>query len=195
MTSNTHWWRPEARGWNSWSNVAYPLVGWGLAVLLGWHQHAITFAVSMTTLGVGSGVYHWVGGSTTRPLDWAGMYAVFVALVMVGTAPYQQPGTTLFIVAAIAVLSGAIVAAGLVGADAMLGVGLVLSLLPPALHGGTAAGLAGVSLLLFLVAKVFHSADNRREGWVGRYGHAWWHAWTALAFDAAFLATYTRVAL
>jgi hypothetical protein len=77
-----------------------------------------------------------------------------------------------------------------IGADAILGIGLFLTLLPPFFAGPLPAAFAALSLLLFLIAKVFHSADNAAEAWVGHTGHAAWHCWTALAFCAAFLASH-----
>lgn len=189
------WWHWSQRGANTWSNLAYPLAGWGLAAILHFHPWAMSFALSMTALGVGSGVYHWFGGEDLRAADWFGMFAVFGTLLVLGAEPHTDTATALLLVLLVGVLSAAMVGAGLVGADSMLGAGLVLGLLPAVFTGGVALGLAGIALLLFLIAKVFHNENNHAEGasasrGAARYGHAMWHGLTALAFDAMFLSLY-----
>lgn len=188
--STQHWWWHPFRAVNTVSNVAYPLAGWGLAAILHFPPAAIVFAASMTVLGIGSGLYHWFGPNKLRWADWFGMVCVFSALAALA---YSGSSTD----AAFFGLAGGVVSIGifaLVGADFLLGAGLVACLLPAVFAGGISALLAGSSLLLFLIAKVFHNADNHAstpgQDWTGRWGHALWHCWTALSFDVLFLSLY-----
>lgn len=192
-TSQTlHWWHYQFRTVNTVSNVAYPLAGWVLAAILHFPPEAVAFAASMTVLGIGSALYHWFGPDRLRWADWFGMFVVFAGLVAVG---FNGSATD----AAFFALAGGAVGIGifgLVGADAALGAGLVLASIPAILAGPLPASLAAVSFFLFLIAKVFHNEDNHAaapgKSWVGVWGHGMWHAWTALAFAALFLALYVR---
>jgi len=181
VTRTDHWWGPF-RVLNTVSNTAYPAVGVGLALWLG-TPSAWAFAGAMLLLGLGSAAYHWHRSPATQRLDWLGMALVFGTLATIAANPTGPAGWAIGIGAAVAV--GLIYGLDAVGHDAVLGIGLFLSLLPPFWSGFVPASLAVTALGVFLAAKAAHNAD-RHAGW--RSGHAVWHLGTAVAFGLVFLA-------
>lgn len=181
MSDNDHWWGP-ARLLNTASNAAYPLAGIGLALWLR-TPSACAFAAAMASLGLGSGVYHWHRSPATQRLDWLGMALVFGTLATIAANPTGPASWAIGLGAAVAV--GLIYGLDAVGHDAVLGIGLFLSLLPPFWDGFVPASLAVAALGVFLIAKAAHNAD-RHSGW--HLGHSAWHLGTAVAFGLVFLA-------
>jgi len=187
-----HWWDANSRLLNAWSNAAYALAGVGVGALFG-TPAAWAFAATMLALAVGSGAYHSRRTRLTRKLDWLGMYAVIGGLAVYAASPWDV-AIPLWMAAVGFGVAGALVflLPGGVGANHVLGVGLVLVALPALWDGIVPALAAVVSLLMFVIAKVYSDADIRRDAWVGHGGHALWHCWTALAFVAMFLAQTLR---
>jgi len=173
---------PPIGPWNTYSNAAYALSG-GWLYATQRDEGALVMALSLVVLALGSAAYHAFKTSFTNKLDWVGMYAVFGALV--GHAYSANPMDS----AMLAIGAGLTLPYlfGAVGANALIGAGLVLSLLP-ALRYGT-PWLAGLSMALFVVAYACWQLDLRRSPLVGKkYGHSIWHYLTGPAFVAMYLA-------
>ena len=181
--TNDHWWHPSVRLWNTLTNAAYPLVGWALVYRMP-SGAATMFAFAMTVLGLCSASYHWRRSERTRQADWFGMVFLFAALATYAADPQATHVAWWMAGAAGLVTVFLFRVVNVVGHDAVLGLGLVLMMLPPLFAGPLPAGMALLSLLLFGIAKVFHSEDDQ----VGHKGHGMWHLLTALAFGVMFLA-------
>ena len=181
--TNDHWWHPSVRLWNTLTNAAYPLVGWLLYAQFG-TDRALDNAVAMTVLGLYSGAYHWWRNDFTRGMDWFGMVNLFVTQAAFAADPGSPWSTLQTSGLSFAIATTLILGFKAVGHDAVLGLGLFLTMLPPLFAGPLPAGMALLSLLLFGIAKVFHSEDDQ----VGHKGHGMWHLLTAMAFGVMFLA-------
>lgn len=167
---------------NTWSSLAYPIVGWGVFALTG--PSALLFALSMTLLGAGSGLYHAFKTPFANAIDWSGMYAVLWASIMAAFFP----SSPLYVRA----LSTAVVAIGvpIVGRfDAVMALGvLTLTALGATLGDGTDAA---VGAMLFIAGWGCWYVD-KQDRTFGLWGHALWHVFTALAFGFLYLGVTGR---
>jgi len=163
---------------NTWSNAAYPLAGLVLYAL--WSEPQVAaFALCMLFLGIGSGVYHGFKTRASNQLDWAGMYAVFSALLLHALAPGHQLVTLLTVPVAAATAWGYAYKLNGIGLNAQMGLFLGASMIPPLVHGQAPLALAGFGL--FLLAYGIWWLDKKHSRIVGLWGHAIWHVLTAAA--------------
>jgi hypothetical protein len=169
---------------NTASNAAYPMAGLALYLRYPTPETA-AFAVCLLALGLGSAAYHGWKTIQTNNLDWAGMYAVFVALVLHAVAPglgwwawltVPTAGTFAYLFAYR--LNG-------LGLNAHMGLFLLLAMLPPLLHGHALLALVGFGL--FLLAYGCWTLDHRTRV-MGLWGHALWHILTAAAIATVYAA-------
>lgn len=168
---------------NTWSNVAYPLVGWGTYGIAA-SGDAAAFAVAMTALGIGSGLYHALKTRWSNRLDWVGMYMAFSALVVHGIVPGHPlaPWIMLSLGGVVAwyfsyVLNG-------IDLNGQMGLFFVLSGLRGLLGLTQYAVLAWGALATLCVAYAVWNLDRRGE--TGLWGHAFWHVLTAVAMGMLF---------
>lgn len=180
-----NWWEDAQWGnchfpigpWNTWSNAGYLLVGLYVYGIQGTPSSAV-FCATMLFLGVGSFLYHGTKELWSATLDDAGMYAVFLGLLLHGlwlpwflVLPLTAVGTWYLgwkrperLIERMGVVVGALTLLG-------------------AAHGHFVR--LGASLALFAVAYGLWQLDQRRK-WVGKYGHASWHILTALAIGLLY---------
>lgn len=171
---------------NTWSNVAYPLVGLGIVLL---HPSSAAWAMlfALTLLGIGSGAYHGWKTRLTNRMDWAGMYAVFAGLIVHGIAPAHLATPWIMVVA------GAIIAwlfafqLSKVDLNTQIGFMLAVASIPAFLLG--AWELALVSIWIFGFGFLAWRDDKMLGGKsLGLWGHAIWHVLTAIAIGFMFIA-------
>lgn len=163
---------------NSYTNLSYLIVGILVALILanpwGW-----VFMGAMSLLTVGSFLYHAWPTTRTAALDHAGMYAVFICLVVsaIGGAWW---------VVAIASMVGACLFryAFSNNLNSMMGLFLFLALVATGL-----TPMALYSLLFFATAMVTWLLD-RHSNALGKWGHGLWHIYTAIAIGAMFLGIF-----
>lgn len=170
---------------NSYSNVAYAIAGSVVAAVDG-TAPAAALAVAMWLLATGSALYHGYKTLEANRLDWLGMFAVFGALVAHGYVPSAS-----WLMLLGSVLLGGVYLyvtrkTGQVSFDLAMAVLLVAGSLPPAIHGTW--GWLGASWGAFAVGYGLWQLDRRGSTIVGRYGHAGWHIFTALALGLLFFA-------
>lgn len=164
---------------NTWSNLMYAVVGVLLASRFQDSQSA-WMAMSLCILAVGSAAYHAFKTVAANRLDWIGMYAVFGALV--GHAWW--PAHTGTMAMASAGIVGLYAQRGWKNADWHMAVALGLAIIP-LLRSGHWLPVWHV-LLLFGIGYAAWQADRRRMPFVGLWGHALWHVFTALAIGLLF---------
>lgn len=171
--------------WNTWSNVAYPIVGWRVWQADG-SLASLVFAVAMTYLGVGSGLYHGFKRGWAAQHDYAGMYAVFGGMVAYALAP-ESPWVWVAMLL-VGGLGGWLLAFTLrrVNLNLQMGVCLTASLVGALLHGAWIR--AFWSLGQFALAMGSWLLDKRDPAPTKQYGHAVWHVLTARAIGNMFLA-------
>ena len=171
---------------NTWSNLAYALVG----VFLALHVHtsgALAMGVALVVLCLGSGYYHAVKTVTSNRFDWVGIYMVFGALTVHSIVPASTVAPWLMLA------FGAFVAAyftnplNKIDLNAQLGTFLFLSLLP-AFFGGGHLLLGGLALAVFLLAYALQLLDEAHSTLTGLWGHAIWHVLSAVAIGLTFVA-------
>jgi predicted membrane channel-forming protein YqfA (hemolysin III family) len=160
---------------NTWSNAAYLLAAAYLA-LTGTGNTRWVLAAGMVVLAIGSAAYHSQKTEATRAWDWVGMGATMATFTVHG-ALYTSPGLALGAFS-VSVVAGSLLAWGQ-KSDLVLGLLFVAAAIPPMLHGNLWPALEAVGL--FAVAMLFWQADKRRWAWVGLWGHALWHVFTAVA--------------
>ena len=172
---------------NAYSNAAYPLAGWVLPFLAGWTPATLVMATTLTMLGYGSYRYHAYKTVADNNLDRAGMYLVFGALAACALAPAHD-------MIALAMVTWGVVLATLftyviksVNLDLQMGLLLGFAGTGALLHGD--AGLAGISMLVFLAA--YAAWQLNKSGRLVPWGHAIWHVFTAVAIDLMYLALIT----
>lgn len=168
---------------NTWSNAAYPLVGWSLPIIQP-GSHSLAIASAMTFLGIGSALYHGFKTTWANKMDWAGMYAVFGALVVHASVP-DHPSAAWIMVA----LGGTFAwlfafQLSQVDLHAQMGLYLSLTLIPTILLGN--ATLGWISLALFVIAFSVWQLDKTRI--IRLWGHALWHILTAIAIGILYIA-------
>jgi predicted membrane channel-forming protein YqfA (hemolysin III family) len=169
---------------NTISNLAYPLVGVGL-VAFDPSAAAHVFALLLILLGIGSALYHGCKTEWTDQLDHAGMYAVFAGLTTYALAP-TSPLTAWAMVLAAAAM---VIVFGFVmnlDTDPQMGVLTAAGIIHGALIGSWRRTLGAV--LLLAVAYVVWHLDRRPAPPTGLWGHAVWHAMTAVGIGLLFLA-------
>lgn len=169
---------------NTWSNATYIAVGFALAFF---DQSAPTVVMSfaLVMLGIGSGLYHGVKTKWANKLDHVGMYLVFGGLVAHGVDPSHPHTPALMLVTGV-LLAGLFSYTGIkVTLDIQMGLLLYLSSLPGVLLGNWELLAWGYGL--FLLGFAAWQLDLRRSPLVGLWGHAIWHALTALAIGAIYL--------
>ncbi len=175
--------------WSTWSNLAYPL-GALLVLALDRTPAAMGFAIAMAVLGAGSFAYHGWKTLWANRLDWLGIWAVFGALVAHPLAP--DAPTIGWIMAGAALLGGTLLVFAFrqVGANALIGLFLVMAALPVFWTSGWR--LALLSFAVFGLGKLFWQAGKATGGfgpvWFRRAGHGNWHVTTTVAFVLMFLA-------
>ena len=170
---------------NTWSNLAYLAVA--LAYLLrGPWLEMIPLAGGLVMLGVGSALYHATKQVWAQRLDNSGMYAVFAVLMIGGIIPEVPEVAVPLSAVGAALLAWRWAHKVTVPLDDMMGFMLGLAALRPlVVHH---SWLAVSSLAVFAVAYVAWQLDKRRSTLVGVWGHAAWHALTALAIGLMALA-------
>lgn len=176
--------RPPYEPRNVVSNLAYGLVG-GWIALQFQDSASATFAVALFVLMTGSALYHGYRDAEgdANSTDWSGMVAVFAVL---GGLAWGLPW---WVAAALALAMIAVNQRWLryqTHRDWVLGLGLVLASLPPAL--GQHWAVLGASWACFAVAYLFWTLDRSASIPIGRWGHAFWHILTAIAFGLLFTA-------
>lgn len=164
--------------WNTWSNVAYVIGAIVVAVrrpeLMGW-----LLTAAMVLLGVGSGLYHYFKRGWSNRVDVSGMYATMSAIGF-ATWPIQADWW-----AAIAVFCTGVITA--LYAHVLWKRWDTTKVMAVTLLVGTAGLIASGSWLTlavswgcYAIGYAFWTIDQRTT-WLGRYGHAMWHVFTAVA--------------
>lgn len=186
---------------NTWSNLAYAIVGVGAAWWYGLGESAV-FAVAMVMLATGSALYHATKTLPANRADWMGMMAVGGVLVPHGWLPV---GT---LHAWVMLLVGG--GMGLwytyqsrTGPDGKprrlhfdhVVAGMVaLASVYPMIHGQWRLTLGAWGL--FGLAYLCWQGDRRRWSplrvW-GMWGHAAWHVLTAVAFGVLYHAQHLAI--
>lgn len=170
---------------NTWSNLAYPAVGWSVLALDPASAMAWVFAGAMTVLGIGSALYHGFKTIWANQLDHVGMYLVFGSLLVAAMAP-EHPYAPLAMAVSGLVLAVIFAYVVKVSLDAVMGVLLWFTYVGVALEGDMLLG--GISLALFTVGYTAWQLDKAKHPMIGLWGHAVWHILTAAALGAMFLA-------
>lgn len=165
---------------NTWSNIAYPVVG---IALLSVDGSAWAMATALTTLGIGSGIYHAFKTKWANKLDWIGMYAVMGSLVVHGSVT-NHPAAPWVMLMVSTVLG--VVFANRMGANDLIGLMLGFAAVPAVLLGNWEYVL--VSMVCFVQAYVVWHWDAEHKAWLGLWGHAVWHIMTAVAIGMMYLA-------
>ena len=197
LQARGRWWEDRVLkrcGWpigprNTYSNAAYAFAaGW-----LVWRfpsRETSVLAAALCLLAVGSGLYHGLKTKWANNLDRAGMYAVFGALGIYPSVVQHELAWAamaltgvLFAVLMVYVIVG-------VSLDLQMGVLLYFVVVPAFLLGDHV--LAGVSMGLFLLGYWCWHADLARRKYVGLWGHALWHIFTAAAIPVVYAAVHGR---
>ena len=173
---------------NTWSNLAYFLGGFSLLFSPMPTKAAGVAWAAMTWLALGSARFHFHGTSWFRRLDHEGMYVAFGALAVFGWFPYARWAPVAMALAGIGLaftfvyvrhsfsLDRQVIALGLLGS------------LPSFLFGSWQVALAGLALIA--IARIAWLEDRKvvLESEFGLWGHAIWHALTAVGITLLFLA-------
>lgn len=168
---------------NTYSNVAY-LFAAGAVVALRPDQPSVAMAIALVVLGVGSALYHGTKQVWANNLDWFGMYACLLILLLHGYFPHA-PGALLGLTWMSGVFAATLAFDQRTHFDLIMGGGMLLAAVPSLLHPSRTLTLA--ALALFLLAYGCQRLDQRRK-LVGVWGHAAWHVLTAGAMALLFLA-------
>lgn len=164
---------------NTWSNLAYVLTGIGI-----WHVSPMG-AIMVGLLGVGSGLYHGFKTWWSNRLDNAGMYAGFGSMAVWMVAPH-----TTYAPLAMVLLAGVMIWRFVYTEvpdnyeTILMGAFSGISVIAVALNGHPLAALA--SLLLMGGAYICWWADQQRKFPLPKWGHAFWHFFTAAAVYLLF---------
>lgn len=168
---------------NTWSNVAYPLVGWLL--VLAWPGASTwVMALAMTMLGVGSGVYHATKTLFGNSLDWVGMYTTMTLAGLHAWAP-RAPLPALAFCLVFSLWMGLVFSfkPGM-RFDWHMAALFLVAAVPSVLYGDRRVALGAVAL--FGVSYLAQRLDYERKG-TGLWGHALWHVGAALAMGALYV--------
>lgn len=170
---------------NMWSNLAYGMVGIGLAFIYQ-DLSSSAMALSLILLMTGSALYHGYKTLYANHMDWLGMYAVFGALAAHGFAP-EEDWISWIMLGAGAVL-GWIYAEKMhwVSMDWHMGALLVVASVGPVLERHWP--LLAISWGLFIIAFTIWHLDKAHHKLVGLWGHALWHILTAIAIGVMYVA-------
>jgi hypothetical protein len=168
---------------NTYSNLTYLIAGWMVYRTFGGGP-ALVFCFAMAFLCFGSALYHGVKTRWSARWDHGGMYAVVGGLgfyVMVAGHTFET-----WIMLAGAVLSGALLA-WLLDGHLLARMGLLLALISVGVmtRGNAAFGLYGLGF--FALALTVWLVD-KKTGVLGRFGHGFWHLFTAVALAIMFIA-------
>lgn len=171
---------------NTYSNAGYFLAA-AILLYLRPERAAVSLAVSLVVLGLGSSLYHALKYIWANKLDWVGMLMTFGALATHGIIPESSSAPWLMLVV------GGILgyywprAFWTVGGDQlMLLLGFVAGLRPIVV--GSHQGLAYWALGCFAVAYGCWQLDKHHVKIIGRYGHGAWHLLSSLGILLLYLA-------
>lgn len=182
---------------NTYSNLAYLAAGLFTAIVLS-KPPAYVFGATMVYLCVGSSLYHAFSTRWAGMLDVTGIYSVFSALAVYSAAvliglPDWLMALLMFIIAGLAayILSPRFRNNMHLRIGIFLGLAYALTLL----HMGLAAEWGAwpyllASFLLFALALLVWSMDKKRTFPLHRWGHGFWHVFTAAAAGLVFYATF-----
>lgn len=184
---------------NTWTNLAYHVVGWSVAVYAGLDAPAILFGATGTILCICSAIYHGIPTDATQRLDHAGMYgAVGAGLAVYSVAPDTADIAGPMIIAGVLGYARApVVFAGRL--NEMMGIALGLALCAAVYRGDPWLALG--SLVVFAPSayvslkldrqlaahydpEATEGNDARRIRWL----HGAWHIGTAVAIGLMFAA-------
>ena len=170
---------------NTYSNAAYAIAAAYLLVARP-DARTLVLAIALLLLAVGSSLYHGLKTRWANNLDRAGMYAVFGALgahASVAEHPLAWLAMavtgTLFAVLMVFVVAN-------VSLDLQMGVLLYFTAVPAFMFGDRA--MAAEAMGLFIVGFLCWHADRARLSFIGLWGHALWHLFTAAAIALMYLA-------
>lgn len=167
---------------NTVSNAAYALAGlWVVLTQSGAVRWVM--GAALLTLAIGSALYHATKQIWANNLDWLGMGASMMVLVVHGAFP-EAEGLALgaFSVGSVA----ALLIAQHMHFDEVMGALFVAAIVPAYLYGDKT--LATASVVLFLLAMAFWQMDRKHWKIVGLYGHSAWHCLTSAAMAVLFAA-------
>lgn len=169
---------------NTWSNAAYVGAA-GFILTQDRSASALVMAGALTTLGVGSALYHGYKTLWANKLDHVGMYLTFGALAVHGYGQY--PHTPVAMAVTGVALAGLFTYTGIrVTLDVQVGLLLWFSLMPTVLKGNY--WMAAAAFGWYIAGYIVWQLDKQDQPITGKWGHALWHILTSVAIGLTFLA-------
>jgi hypothetical protein len=168
---------------NTYSNIGYCLAGiW--VVKADPTPFGVVMCLALCLLAIGSAWYHGHKTRLGNSLDWMGMYATMLLLVLHGIAPHAPLIAALFTFAW-ALLFGGVFSFKPKHFDWHMGGFFLLACLPVVLAGEWRTLLLPVTC--FALGYIAWRLDKKRKV-VGLWGHAIWHGVTAVAMASLYAA-------
>lgn len=182
---------------NTYSNLAY-VAGGSLLIFLLNTLPAYIISLALLYLCVGSSLYHATSTRWGGSLDVSGIYAVFSALTVYAASTHTHFNDSIvaFAMFVVAFLAGYFLRYRFRGSMAIkVGIFLVITyaiLIWNILKANLplANGYLITSLALFVVAFLVWTMDKKRFFPLHRWGHGFWHIFTAAAITILFYGIY-----
>ena len=168
---------------NTYSNVWYILAGI-YVVATDPTPFGVVMCLALCLLGFGSAWYHGHKTRMGNSMDWMGMYACMLLLMLHGIAP-RAPLIAALFTFAWALLFGGVFSFKPKHFDWHMGGFFLLACLPVVREDWR--DLA-IPIACFAFGYICWQLDRRRSPLVGLHGHALWHTYTAVAMAALYVA-------
>ena len=182
---------------NTYSNLAY-VAGGSLLIFLLNTLPAYIISLALLYLCVGSSLYHATSTRWAGSLDVSGIYAVFSALTVyaASTHTHFNDSVVAFAMFVVAILSAFFLRYRYRGSMAIK-VGIFLGITYAFLiwnilktNKSLMNGYLISSLILFVLAFIVWTMDKKRMFPLNRWGHGFWHIFTAAAISILFYGIY-----